>query len=357
VRDRVGFGLIGLGQIHRAHSLGYEQAQEWATVVAVCDQSEPAVRERAAAFGCPGYRDVRELLDDPRVEAVDITLPHNLHYDVARAALERGKHVLVEKPMAGTSVECLELIALASARNLTFTVAENTRFVRAYLEVEKLLRAGVLGKPRLIRTLISGSEVSRLSDSRLWKGRRDGTLGGAIFDAGPHSFFLLEWLFGEVRTVQAFASKLVPKSEVEDNALVAGRLDGGALFSTEYTFTAEIPWNERLEVYGSTGSVIVDQLCDPPAVHFRGAGDYTPVPLPGVPFEPQRWKYLSVAEEIKDFAQAVWAGRPPSIDPMLGYRAVLIAEKAYASVGASGRPVDVPGRSRSEPRRVAVAKR
>jgi predicted dehydrogenase len=103
---------------------------------------------------CAAYTAHQDLLRDPAVEAVDLTLPHHLHYTVARAALEQGKHVLVEKPMAATSQECLELIAIARKNACTFTVAENTRVVTAYLEAERLVRDGVLGEPRLIRTFI-----------------------------------------------------------------------------------------------------------------------------------------------------------------------------------------------------------
>ena len=129
--DRIGIGLIGLGSINRAHTRGYLDARDQARIVAVCDIDESAVAERAAALQCTGYTDYLALLQDPAVEAVDITLPHHLHYRVAKAALEHGKHVLVEKPMAASAAECMELIEIARGANRTFTVAENTRFVGA----------------------------------------------------------------------------------------------------------------------------------------------------------------------------------------------------------------------------------
>src|SRR5439155_7360377 len=215
------------------------------------------------------YTDYRELLKDPNVEAVDLPLPHHLHYEVANRALEAGKHVLVEKPMTPTEKECASLIALAKSKGVAISVAENTPFVQAYTEVEKIVRSGVLGRLRLARTFIYGSEIDRLNDMKSWKGRAAGTIGGAIFDAGPHSFYLLKWLFGEIESVRAFKNKLVEVSEVEDNAVVAGRMKSGAMFTTEYSFTAEIPWGERLEIYGSEGSLIVDQLYDLLVINFR----------------------------------------------------------------------------------------
>ena len=128
----VAFGLIGLGNINKAHLEGYRRATDAADVVAVCDQVEAAVGDIAAEFGATAYTDYRDLLGDAEVDAVDITLPHNLHYPIVRDALVAGKHVLVEKPLALRATDCRELIELARSRDLVLTVAENTRFVIAY---------------------------------------------------------------------------------------------------------------------------------------------------------------------------------------------------------------------------------
>ncbi len=340
--------MIGAGLISRAHVRGLLDAKDHARIVAVCDSNREVAERVAAEVGAKPYTDYRDLLADPAVQAVDVPLPHHLHYPVARAALEAGKHVLLEKPMAPTATECAELIALAKARGLTLSVAENTPFVTAYIAVRGLIQSGGIGKPRLIRTLISGSEVERLNDTSSWKGRIAGTVGGAIFDAGPHSFYLLKWLFGEIASVQGIVNKVVQVSEVEDNAIVAGRMKSGALFTTEYTFTAEIPWGERLEVYGSEGSIIVDQLMDPPALHYRNKNDITGVPLGGVTYAPDRvehdptgWKFKSIAAGVGAFARAVAEGTPPPVDPLDGAYAIQVVESAYASVAAGGKSIPV----------------
>jgi predicted dehydrogenase len=334
-------GLAGLGGISRAHLAGYAASEGRAQVVAVCDRDADRADAVARELGARAYADLDDLLADDAVEAVDLTLPHDAHFAAAAAALGAGRHVLCEKPLALTSAECRELIAAARDAGRTLGVAENTRFVTAYVEVEKLLRAGAIGEPRLARTLISGSEVRRLSDPSVWKGRRAGSGGGTIIDAGPHSFYLLRWLLGELETVRAFASRLVAASEVEDHAVVAGRLASGALYTTEYTFTAEIPWGERLELYGSEGSIVVDQLARPPAIRFRGAGDLDGEPLAGVPHAPQTWKRDSIAAGVLDFVDAVLAGREPAVRAEDGLHGVLVAERAYASIAAGGAELPV----------------
>jgi len=333
--SKVRVGLIGLGIISAAHAEGYMSSPD-AELVAICDVDPEVLMARADELGVTPFERYKDLLDDPGVDIVDVCLPHNFHYPVVRAGLEAGKHVLVEKPLALTSRECLELIELAKSKGVRLSVAENTRFVTAYLAAERLISAGELGDVRLVRTLISGSEVKRLRNPSLWKGRTDGSGGGAIIDAGPHSFYLLKWLFGEVASLRGFHDQLVEQAQVEDNAVVAGTLVSGALFRCEFTFTAEIPWGERLEVYGSESSLIVDQLLDPPAVLFRGGTDYVGEPLTDVPHDPRGWKRLAIAAGARDFAEAVANGRPPAVDPRDGLYGVLLAERAYESAAAGG---------------------
>jgi predicted dehydrogenase len=332
---RVNIGLIGLGQISVAHVEGYRRSPH-VNIAAVCDIDRQRAEASAAELEATAYSDHRELLGDPGVDAVDVILPHNLHHGVVRDALDAGKHVIVEKPLALTHADCVDLIDRARSAGLTLSVEENTRFVAAYIEVERMLEAGTLGEIRLIRTIISGTEVGRLRNTSLWKGRKDGSGGGAIIDAGPHSFYLLKWLFGEIAAVRAFHDRLVDEAQVEDNGVVAGRLVGGALFRCEFTFTAEVPWSERLEVYGSEGTVIIDQLLDPPAVHIRGNQDYDRVPLDGVRFNPRGWKRESIAVCVEQFAAALAEHRPAPVDPADGAYGVLVSERAYASAAQGG---------------------
>ncbi len=336
----IGVGIIGLGTIHALHMEGFRQAHDLARVVAVCDVDGERSSAHAARLSARPFRDYQDLLDDPEVDMVDV-LPHNLHAPVVTAALQAGKHVLVEKPMAPSVAECEELVRLAHSRNLTFTVAENTRFVAAYREVERLLHEGAIGTIRSVRTFIYGSEVDRLRDPTLWKGRRDGTVGGAVMDAGAHTFYLLGWLFGGVTEVRALGSRLVEQSEVEDNAIVTGRLGEGGIFSAEFSFTAEIPWGERLEVYGSEGSIVVDQLANPPVVHYAGKYDFDGTAITSVARDALWWKGGSIAAGVVDFVEALAAGRRPQVDPADGVRAMRVVEAAYRSMDVGGAPVEV----------------
>ncbi len=195
---KIQLGIIGLGIISAAHELGLGHARDEAEIAAICDINRERAEERAKKYGARVYTRYQDILADKDIDVVDIILPHDLHYPVCKAALSAGKHVLMEKPMTIRPEDGLELIALAQTRGMKFMVAENTRFVRAYLEVQKLLRENRLGEIYLIRTFIAGTEIYRMIDPNNWKGRKKGSGGGVIMDAAPHSFYLLRWLFGDI---------------------------------------------------------------------------------------------------------------------------------------------------------------
>ena len=338
-RKKLRVGIIGLGIISDAHVEGCAAMRDIAEVVAVCDIDEPKARQVADRFGAAVYTDYRRLIDDADVDVLDIILPHNLHYPVTLYALERGKHVLLEKPLTVDPDEGLALIEAARAGGMQFSVAENTRFVTAYLEAEKLLREGALGDIYLIRTLIAGSELDRLVNPHPWKASRAGSGGGVIMDASPHTFYLLKWLFGEIESLQAFASQRVAASEVEDGALIVGRMTSGAEFTLQFSFTALIPWTERLEIYGSKAALIIDQIARPPAVLYTGSEDFHGTPLEAVPYDPAGWKHKSIVAEVKDFLQTVWDGGTPKVDPGDAHYGLLAIRAAYQSAQSGSRVV------------------
>jgi len=337
---RIHVGLIGLGGISLAHEAGFSEMGDMIQITSMCDIHEDEVNNRIGMYeGCQGYTHYQDLLDNPEVDLVDITVPHDLHYEISKAAIEKGKHVLVEKPIAINSRQGAELIELAKKYRVKFTVAENTRFVTAYLKAEEILKQGLLGELWTVRTLIAGSEVHRIKNPQLWHGKAP--YGGVILDSAVHNFYLFRWLFGGVRDVLGFASKIVPEGEVEDNGLILGHLANGAEFQLNTSCTMEIPWTERVEIYGSKGGMIIDQLVDPVVKYYLGSNDIDGMVVEGVPFDPLIWKYRSMVEEIKDFVSAVAEDRPPLIDPADTLYALQAVEAVARSIETK-EPVPVP---------------
>jgi UDP-N-acetyl-2-amino-2-deoxyglucuronate dehydrogenase len=272
------------------------------------------------------------MISDPKVDLLDVLLPHHLHYPVAMEVIAARKNLLLEKPVAVSYRQSLEIAEAAEKAGIHFGVAENTRFIRAYIEAEKIIRAGRLGDINLVRTFLPANERMRLSSDDFW-GKKAGFGGGTLIDSGPHSFYLLKWLFGEISQLNAFTSQLYSvDSEVEDNADVRGKLASSADFLCSFTFTAEVPHSERLEVYGTHGSLIVDQLSNPPVKFYAEPTDFDGSPVEGPEYDPMGWHYFSIVEEVKDFVRTTCAGEPPTVDVHDCCYAIHVIEKAYESV-------------------------
>jgi len=333
--------ILGAGLIAPNHAAGFQEVSDLVQVVTVCDTNRENAENLAIMFDAQVTSDYREVLADPVVDLVDVLLPHHLHYEVAMQAIKAKKHLLLEKPVAVTYGQSLEICEAAKQAGIHFGVAENTRYIRAYIEADKLLRSGKLGQITLVRTFLPANERMRLASDDFW-GKKAGFGGGTLIDSGPHTFYLLKWFFGEVKELVAFSSQLYHvESEVEDNADVRGRLACGADFLSSFSFTTEIPHSERLEMYGTTGSLIVDQLANPPVTFYAEPVDFDGSPVEGPEYDPMGWHYFSIVEEVKDYVQSLFEGRSPKVDPLDCCYAVKVIEKAYQSVRNGNQLVQV----------------
>ena len=142
-------GLIGLGEIGQVHAAAICRPRA-ARLAAVAD----TVPERLKPFvaeGVPAYPDAGDVIADPRVGIVSVCLPHHLYFPVALAAIRAGLDVLVEKPLAVGLEQCEELVAAAAAAGVTLGVSHNQVFYAPHAEAKRLIDAGDIGRPVLIR--------------------------------------------------------------------------------------------------------------------------------------------------------------------------------------------------------------
>ena len=155
-----------------------------------------------------------------------------------------------------------------------------------------------------------------------------------ILDQGVHTFYLMQWLFGGVKDIHAYTWQRLSGPEVEDNAITMGHLSNGAEFQSEFSDTVMSPWNERLEVHGSKGSLFIDQLNDPPAKYYIGESDYDGTRVEGVNYDPIGWKFASMVAEVNDMAGSILEGRSPLVNPADCVEAVKVVEMALGSSSA-----------------------
>lgn len=186
-------GSIGLGR------LGYEHAKNLATAVpgvqlaAVCDIDEARVKAVCEELGVPhGYTDFEEMCKNPELDAVAIVSPSGLHVEHIRIAMEHGKHVFCEKPLATTVEACQEAEAIVNAHpELVFMLGFMRRFDKSYLEAKKKVDNGDIGKIILVRSYNQDS-VSTIESTLKFAPHS----GGQFLDMSVHEIDLIRWFTG-----------------------------------------------------------------------------------------------------------------------------------------------------------------
>jgi predicted dehydrogenase len=190
-------GVLGAGFMGSTHARAYAKLSD-VQVVAVSSRSEEKAVTLAQEVGAEALTDSMALATNPRVDAVSITLPTNLHMDHTIAALNAGKHVFLEKPMGLSVEECDAMIEAAQKNKRLLMIAHVLRFWPEYMALVEFVRSGELGKPL-------SATAKRLSTRPTWGdwfANPDWT-GGAVLDLQVHDLDTLNWLFGTPKTVYA----------------------------------------------------------------------------------------------------------------------------------------------------------
>jgi 1,5-anhydro-D-fructose reductase (1,5-anhydro-D-mannitol-forming) len=248
------WGLIGTrGLAARACVPAFAQTPK-AELVAVLSSDPDRARAFAAEHAIEtATADLAQMLSAPGLEAVWITSPTFLHHRQAKAALEAGVHVLLEKPLAMTAREGWELVRIARRAGLVLATGYQARYVPAHEEMRRLVAEGAIGRVTVARAHYA---MHRPAPPPEWRRRRESARWGALADIGTHHVDLLRMLVGEIDEAKGFSERQLG-FETDDVDAAALRFRSGALGAL--TVTANV-WRRqtRIEIIGTEGAVIAD---------------------------------------------------------------------------------------------------
>jgi predicted dehydrogenase len=280
----------------------------------------------------PGHSDYAALLDDPAIDAVVIATPPAPRFGLAKQALEAGKHVMLEKPVALCAEDAEELQRLALRNNLTVAVDFEYRAVPLFQQLDALIKTGVLGELYVVK--LDWLMGSRADGSRPWNWYSQRSEGGGVLGAlGTHAFDTLHWLVGPTRSLRAQLSTAIhqrplPEGSLatvdsEDIALVQLELESpsGALVPAQMTLASVTKPGRGywIELYGSGGTVVLGS--DNQADYVHGFGlwqSHSGEPLRAIEPDPQ-WAYgrtwedgrIAPVERLHGWwSEAIAQGRP-----------------------------------------------
>jgi predicted dehydrogenase len=257
--ERMRFAVIGINGQGRAHLRALTETPE-AELVAVCDVNEAAARARSEEYGVPYFTSYEDLLKRDDVEAVTLPLPHYLHAKVAIAALEAGKHVVTEKPMAISVGECDRMIEAAQRAGKQLSVSHQGRVSPQAPYLKKLLASEDFG--RLIRMvwLSGGTRTQYYYDTETWRGTWAEEGGGTIINQKVHDLDRLAYLLGLPAELAAFTSNLFHRVEPLIDTMVSATLlwENGAVGTFQASISDGGGEASRQEYYGDRACVIGD---------------------------------------------------------------------------------------------------
>ncbi|WP_440089912.1 Gfo/Idh/MocA family protein, partial [Streptosporangium sp. LJ11] len=382
-RPSLGIGMVGYAFMGRVHSQAWRSVSAFfdlparPVMAAVCGRSAEGTAAAAEQMGwAAAETDWRKLIARDDVDVVDICTPGDSHAEIAIAALEAGKHVLCEKPLANTVAEAEAMAAAARSaaeRGVYAMVAFNYRRVPAIAQAARWVAEGRLGAIRHVRAQYLQDWIVDPDFPLVWRLRKDLAGSGALGDIGAHIIDTAQFVTGQRLThVSGLTETFITQRplagasaglsadtgngsgtemgevDVDDAALFIGRLSGGALASFEATRFATGRKNAlRIEINGSKASVAFDfeamnelwfhdHALPAEEAGFRRvlvteaghpyAGAWWP-PGHGLGYE------HTFTHEVKDFVEAITAGvaPAPSFDDGLNIQRVLAAVERSAA--------------------------
>ncbi len=361
--DPVKIGVVGCGDISGAYLRQCPQFRIL-RVAACADLIAERAEARAREFGVPRVVSVEELLADPEIEiVVNLTIP-KAHYEVALAAVETGKSVWNEKPLAVTREQGRELLAAARQRGVLIGCAPDTFMGGGHQTCRKLIDDGAIGEPVAATACMwcHGHESWHCDPHFFYE-----TGAGPMFDMGPYYLTALVNMLGPVRRVTGSARITFPQRtitsgaragqviEVEVPTHVTGIMDFaqgaiGTILTTFDVWEANLPC---LEIYGTEGSLSVPDPNGPggtPRISRAGSGTWEEVRFT------HGYADMSRSLGVADLAYALRTGRPPRASGELAYH-VLDLMHAFHDASERGEHIlleSTVGRPAALPERLSV---
>ncbi len=343
--EKLRVALIGSAFSSNLHAEAFREVPE-AVLVAACSPKRAHVEEFARKWKIAAVEtDYRRLLERRDVDLVVIGIPNDLHREVAVAAAEAGKHIVIEKPLAHTLADADAMIRAARDHRVKLMYAETICFSPKYVRAKKLVDEGAVGKLYMAK---QSEKHSGPHSDWFYDVERSG--GGALMDMGCHGIEWARWMYGKppVKSVAAHCQRVVHtgRTRGDDNSIVILEFEGGGLAVIEDSWAKHGGMDDRVELYGTEGVVYCDLLHGSSMETFSLKGYGYAVEKAGAT---QGWTFTVFEEaqlygfphEMRHFVRCVLDDQTAQETGEDGRAALEIIYAAYESAG-TGRKVAWP---------------
>ena len=337
--EAIRYGIVGCAGIGNTHAKAVHAA-DGADLVACADVSEEAAAAFAETHEVPQrYGSVSTMIEEGDVDAISICTPSGTHAQIAIEAAEAGAHILCEKPLDVYVERINAMIAACDEAGVTLAGVFQRRFAPELRGARALIASGEFGDPVLGSTQTRWFRSQGYYDSGGWRGTREMD-GGALMNQGIHAIDALQWVVGDVESVQAMTGRVARDLECEDTGAIALSFENGAMGTIEVT-TGVVGGNDRLEVSATNGSIgfdgddLVDCVVGTGETSAYQA-EITEHSLEASP-HPHGEGHIGV---VQDFVTAIANGTEPEVPAAQARKAVDIILAAYRS-SETGQRIDL----------------
>jgi predicted dehydrogenase len=310
-------------------------------VAAICDSAGYITSALRKHTGVETFKDYRKMLDAARLDCVIVATPTSTHFEAASAALERGLHVFVEKPLCLNPDESLRLSRLAKEKRLANQVGYHNRFIGTFRETRRLVRGGALGDVYHVAGSAFGQVVIRPKSGSTWRSsRQEG--GGCLHDYASHVIDLMNFIVGPPERVLGAHLRRIFSRDVEDAVYATLGYPGGTSgqLETNWSDDSYRKMSTTITVYGTKGKIVVDrQEC---RIYLRQGAEFERYPAGWTiryitDLQAPVAYYLRGEEysaQIDAFVEAVRDGSP---DHENSFASAFETDRAIAMIAQAGR--------------------
>lgn len=248
------FAIVGCGFIAKKHATAISNFQG-SKLVAVCDKIDASMEYYATTYHAETYNNFSEMIANEDIDIVCICTPSGFHANLAVEAAEAGKHIIVEKPIAMTLEDSMEIIDAAKKNNIKLSVVHPNRFRPVVRELKAIIDSGQLGKISHANCIVNWNRDQDYYDQAPWRGTKQFD-GGVLMNQAIHNLDLLLWFMGKPKEVFSMEATRLRQIEAEDVSVGVVRFESGAL-ATIQASTAVYPKNfeESITLFGESGTI------------------------------------------------------------------------------------------------------
>lgn len=256
--DKIKWGIIGCGDVTEMKSGPAFSLVPNSELIAVMRRDAEKASDYAQRHGVPKwYSNVDDLINDQDVNAIYIATPPNAHAELTIKALKAGKPVYVEKPMALNYDQCKQMIEASEYYKVPLFVAYYRRALPSFLKVKELISSGTIGNVKFANIQLYKSLSKNEQEEVLpWRVNPDIAGGGHFFDLASHQLDFIDFLFGPIQKVNAFALNQGKKYKAEDIVLASFKLPNDILVNGSWCFTVpKFLEKDTIEIIGEKGTI------------------------------------------------------------------------------------------------------